>query len=436
MMDIFQSSLAKPKLLAGGLKPDRQGLIQADIIYSGESSPDVSGGDVPPPAVITSKFLASENHVAFLKDNSFYHCGIKELQGNGNVEDVLTFTKQSDDVKDAVISPWVSIYLTNSGDVYGTYGQDGSLGINSSNPVYTFINIANNIKKINNNRSVYSNTMLITNDDELFLAGDNTYGIQGDGTTKDNLTFHKVAENVADCAGSGFNTYYLTNSGELYGCGININKQISNSSTSPVKSFAKIADNVKSFSVYDSSLCFIDNNNDLYCRGENSFGQFGLGHKNNVAENTKIAENIKEFRCELASVFYIDSNNNLYGAGLNSNGSFGIGDISSVTTFTKLAEDVKTFNGNYRNFFYINNKNELYGAGNGEYHGFGINNTNKNNTFVKIADDAQYVVQQADAYHFWYVDTKGKLYGCGKNSYGQQGNGTTTDIFVLEEKVI
>ena len=180
--------------------------------------------------------------------------GIKELQGNGNVEDVLTFTKQSDDVKDAVISPWVSIYLTNSGDVYGTYGQDGSLGINSSNPVYTFINIANNIKKINNNRSVYSNTMLITNDDELFLAGDNTYGIQADGTTKDKLVFHKVAENVADCAGSGFNTYYLTNSGELYGCGRNSNKQIINSSASSVTSFAKIAYRTNISSYANSSI--------------------------------------------------------------------------------------------------------------------------------------------------------------------------------------
>lgn len=435
MMDIFQSSLVKPKLLAGGLKPDRQGLIQADIIYSGASSPEISGGDVPP-ITITSKFLASEKHVVFLKDNSFYHCGIKDLQGNGNTENVLTFTKQSDDVKDAVISPYVSIYLTNSGDVYGTYGQDGSLGINSSSSVYTFVNMASNIKKINNNHSVYSNTMLITNNDELFLAGDNTYGIQGDGTKKDKLTFHKVAENVANCAGSGYNTYYLTNSGELYGCGLNSAKQINNSSDSPITSFVKIADNVKSFSVYDDSLCFMDINNDLYARGSNSFGQYGLGHTDNVTENTRIAENIKGFKCELASVFYIDSNNNLYGAGLNSNGSFGIGDISPITTFTKLAEDVKMFDGNYRHFFYINNKNELYGAGKGEYHGFGINNTNNSSTFIKIADNAQYVVQQADAYHFWYVDMKGKLYGCGKNNYGQQGNGTTTDIFVLEEKVI
>lgn len=106
-------------------------IIQQNPIYSGKS-PD-SGGDVPPPAVITSKFLASENHVAFLKDNSFYHCGIKELQGNGNVEDVLTFTKQSDDVKDAVISPWVSICLTNSGDLYmKSASANGEINIEQS----------------------------------------------------------------------------------------------------------------------------------------------------------------------------------------------------------------------------------------------------------------------------------------------------------------
>lgn len=68
----------------------------------------------------------------------------------------------------------------------------------------------------------------------MFLAGDNTYGIQGDGTTKDNLTFHKVAENVADCAGSGFNTYYLTNSGELYGCGTNSYGQQGNGTTTDI----------------------------------------------------------------------------------------------------------------------------------------------------------------------------------------------------------
>lgn len=115
-------------------------IIQQNPIYSGKS-PD-SGGDVPPPAVITSKFLASENHVAFLKDNSFYHCGIKELQGNNNAENVsevmvnfvVTDSEPSSDNIGGILLPYQQMQFKKvGGDLYmKSASANGEINIEQS----------------------------------------------------------------------------------------------------------------------------------------------------------------------------------------------------------------------------------------------------------------------------------------------------------------
>lgn len=101
MMDIFQSSLVKPKLLAGGLKPDRQGLIQADIIYSGQSSPEISGGGGETPLNILD--YITDYSVSTMKN-------VERVLQNGY--DYFVNGKEIEEYSQATQDDYDSLYLT------------------------------------------------------------------------------------------------------------------------------------------------------------------------------------------------------------------------------------------------------------------------------------------------------------------------------------
>ena len=135
---------------------------------------------------------------------------------------------------------------------------------------------------------------------------------------------------------SQYTTFYITTSGDLYGAGDNSEGQQGNGSTADVTTFTKIASSVADVSASQNTTFYITTSGDLYGAGGNSDGQQGNGSTGNVTTFTKIASSVADVSSPQSTTFYITTSGDLYGAGDNSDGQQGNGSTDDVTTFTKI----------------------------------------------------------------------------------------------------
>lgn len=319
-----------------------------------------------------------------------------------------------------------TLVLYNNGELFGA-GYKPYLGLGSSGNQKSFVKIADNVKDISSSGST---TFYITNDGYLYGCGVNTKNQQGNGSTSTVTKFAKKAENVKSVYCSTDTTFYITNDGELFGCGSGSNGQQGNGGTSNVTVFTKRADNVQSVSCSTTSTFYLSNNGELYGCGKNSSGQQGDGTTTDVTTFTKRADNVKQVVTHaIGDTIYLTNAGELYGCG----GSLALGNnfTGNVTSFTKIAENIEDFSLGTNSTFYINNAGELFGCGVNAYGGQGDGTTTTVKTFTKRADNVKKVIT---GYVTFYITNDGALYGCGQNSYGQQGSGTTTDVTVFTKR--
>ena len=188
--------------------------------------------------VETSALFGTTTFVLY-DNGELYGCGDNQYgqQGDGTTDNVLTFTKRADGVKDVACSDNTTFYLTTTGELYGCgYNGNGQQGDGTTNDVKTFTKRAENVEKI---YTSLVSTFYLTTTGELYGCGRNTSKQQGDGTTTNVKTFTKRADGVKDASCSNSTTFYLTTTGELYGCGGNVHGQQGNGRTTKVLSFTK-----------------------------------------------------------------------------------------------------------------------------------------------------------------------------------------------------
>ncbi len=135
-------------------------------------------------------------------------------------------------------SSLTTFFLTEKGNLYGCganyYGQQGD---GTTDEVLTFTKRGENVKDVACTDNV---TFYLTNDGELYGCGYNSHGQQGSGSTDNVLTFTKRADNVAAADCSNDTAFYLNTAGELYGCGRNnYGQQGDDTSGLNVKTFTK-----------------------------------------------------------------------------------------------------------------------------------------------------------------------------------------------------
>ena len=139
--------------------------------------------------------FTSANTTWILTSNGeLYGCGSNEYgqQGSGDTSNVLVFTKRAENVKEVSCSRYTTWYIDNNNNLYGCgynkYGQQGSGVSGTSNNVLTFTKRAENVKEVSCSDNT---TWYIDNNNNLYGCGNNGSGQQGTGGITKVLVFTK-----------------------------------------------------------------------------------------------------------------------------------------------------------------------------------------------------------------------------------------------------
>lgn len=373
--------------------------------------------------------LNTKRLIACNNENVTVTCTNEETMPEiGTINYAWTAALSTSNIKQVEIHRNTMCYIDCYNDLYfiGSFPY-GSAGVGTSETI-----VYNNaVKKASNVRKVgigvhRNNVFYITNDDELFVAGQNTYGQLGTGNTTNVTTFTKIADNVKDASLSS-HLLYVTNEDKMYGCGHNYQGQLSlgDFSTSTVLEPIFIADNVKS--VYCGYTCswYIDNNLDLYGCGNNNSGMQGTGIASDtsaVATFTKRAENVVKVDCSSATTHYLNTSNELWGAGYKKNNYLLDGTVSAdaanAYSFILCRSNIKDFYTQGDTKYYVTTTGYLYAVGTNSYGGYG--DTTSTSITAETGKYGTRVASNVDKVGYsYYIDNEGYLYLCGLNGYNQ-----------------
>lgn len=280
-----------------------------------------------------------KNTYYITNDGDLYVAGKNEYGqlATGNTQDVLTFTKVADNVKDAYVYDHL-LYIKDNGDLY-VCGRNrvGQLGIGNTTNLLTPTKVASNVDFITADSSV----SWYISKGELYGCGYNQHGYQGSGDTQDVLTFTKRAENVKLVCTTAYTTQYITNDNKLYGCGLKRDNLLFNNETESgsYNTFIHCADDVKHMYANNSIQYYVKTNGDLYVVGDNSNGYYGDGNStpNNVVSGStpvKVAENVDK----VGFCHYYDMQGHLFLCGDNTHGQI----MQQIQTFNLRAASVPT----------------------------------------------------------------------------------------------
>ena len=201
----------------------------------------------------------------------------------GNVRDIEVSSKEGfySDV----------YFITNENELYvlGSNG-DGQLGTGDMEDVIEPIWVMDNIAQVYPG-SLF--TMALSTDGILYGAG-NTYSM-GIGEITLASYFFELMENVRDVKISGTNSYIITNDNELYVAGSNASGQLGTGDKEEITGGEPlyILDDVKDVAVsrqvgYGSYAIVVKNDGSICSAGANEFGQLGLVSKEEVLKFTKV----------------------------------------------------------------------------------------------------------------------------------------------------
>ncbi len=339
---------------------------------------------------------------------------------------------------------------------YGAITEDGSLymwGSNSYGQVGngTVIQQTDPVKVLDDVVSVTINstTGAITKDGSLYMWGLNDHGQVGSGTTGKQLTPVKILDNMksvvvayADGSQNGY-TAAISEDDSLYMWGNNFHGQIGNDTYADQLLPVKILDDVESVKIVNDNInngCAyvgaILKNDDLYMWGGNFCGQLGNGtNKSNIIPKL-VLKNVKSIYTYYSLVGAILTDGSLYiwgGTGKilsgwgNDGSSYGTG----LTKTPKKVSDighVKTFASDGRIHQIVTENGDLYMWGSNTYGEIGNGKGGKDekqDSPIKILENVELSIAGYNTYGA--ITKKGSIYMWGKNSYGQVGDGTKID---------
>jgi alpha-tubulin suppressor-like RCC1 family protein len=299
-----------------------------------------------------------------------------------------------------------------------------------------FIKVENQFGKIKNIWQGSCHSVILNENNELFVQGFNYYGQLGLGDDGDRNNFVKFEHNFGNIksviVGAEHNII-LNDNNELFVSGRNDFGQLGLGDNKNRYTYVKLNHNfgqIKNIYSRGYSNIILTMNNELFVCGYNHEGQLGFGDYQNRDVYVKLEHNfgeIKNIYCNDDSYIILNDNNELYVCGQNINRQLGLGDIVKTNIYIKLEHNF----GKIKNIYcggcftiILNENNELYVCGDNYYGQLGLGHNDKKNTFVKLEHNFGKIkdIYCNDNFNI-ILNEDNELFTCGYNRQGQLGLG-------------
>jgi alpha-tubulin suppressor-like RCC1 family protein len=282
--------------------------------------------------------------------------------------------------------------------------------------------------------------IILTENNELYVCGDNINGKLGLGDYQDRNKYTKLEHNFGKIkniyCGESHNII-LNENNELYVCGSNFYYQLGLGDNKNRNAYTKLEHNfgkIKNIYCGAKHNIILNENNEVYVCGHNYYGQLGLGDYDKRNVYTKLENNfgkIINIYCAGYHNIILNENNELYVCGYNDFGQLGLGYNDNKNIHTKIENNFgkikNIYCGRYHNII-LNENNELYVCGNNEFGQLGLGDNNKKNTYTKLEHNFGKIKNiYCGGYYNIILNENNELYVCGINEFGQLGLGSLTD---------
>lgn len=285
------------------------------------------------------KFVCGSSSFAVIStDNKLFTWGYNGYGQLGKERDTdvnCDMVQVADGVVDVSITESVCAYVTQNSELYamgvprGSFGDDGNTR-SSDEP----IKIMDNVKdvELSSNNDYGTTFAVITNNNELYMWGNNSDGIINSSTTKEVTKPTKIMDNITRVSlGSDF-VLVLTANNELYTWGNNTRGQLGIGNTDDISTKVKIMDNVVFIDTGALASLAITETGDLYTWGYNSHGCLGMdinseSNDSIVSIPTKVMSRVQSASIDGATLIILDQEGDVYTCGWNVEGQLGTGDF-------------------------------------------------------------------------------------------------------------
>jgi len=318
------------------------------------------------------------------------------------------------------------------GSQYYIYLDDGEKEvfktlINTNNTVVNPVKInLHDVKKI---ATMYNFVAVLKHDGTVWVWGDNSYGLYGDGTKEDNNFPYKVnIDNVKDIAVGYYHVVALKNDGTVWTWGYdtdgNLGRLSSKANDYLVPGKVDI-DDVKSVYAGGYHTLVIKNDGTVWAWGQNKYGQLGNGNKKNTYNPVEInITDVKELSLGTDYTIAVKNDGTLWAWGRNNYGQLGDGTKTDRTLPKQInINDVKTAFAGSRNTKVLKNDGTVWTWGDSLYGELGYSGTSTVPKQVSITDVSRLYVHENYAFA---VKNDGTVWAWGSNSGGQLGDGSKT----------
>ncbi|MDQ1804594.1 hypothetical protein RAH57_11405 [Chryseobacterium sp. CKR4-1] len=388
-----------------------ENLIQTEITYNGNKPARANK--------VAAADLYAATYIDPYKNNYVYGMG---LQSSNQLGALTAGSKYPSLIlgrscKELTMGRYNGMAITTSGELWvwgqNSYGKNGTGNTTTvASPRQVALPGGVKAKKA---RTGQYNSLVLGEDNQLYVTGYNGYGVLGDGTTTGQAdTFTKInffnGMEVIDMDVFIYGAIAVTSDGNVYTWGLNsttyrriglptnvgtattptlLNSQFTLNSGEKV-----VKVQVDDYSNYGGG--FITDQGRFFAFGYMLY--FGGGSvysgPTNLTPNLQSGERFTEFSMN-NGVAFITNQNNIYGVGLNTNGRFGTGNTNTLNTVTSITPahlngfEYSGVSLGYNNMYLpaSNKRNVLYGAGQGAYRQLGRLNESGSNILVPVYED-------------------------------------------------
>jgi alpha-tubulin suppressor-like RCC1 family protein len=312
----------------------------------------------------------------------------------------------------------------------------GQLGLGDNENINEYIRLDYNFGKIKNIFCGSFHNIILNENNELFVCGDNEYGQLGLGDNENRNTYEKLEHNFGIIKNIICSFYYniiLNENNELYVCGGNRLCELGLGDNINRNKYFKLEHNFgKIKNIYHGyhHNIILNDDNELYVCGYNIFGQLGLGDTQNRNTYVKLTHKfgiIKNIFCGFDYNIILNENNELYVCGNNYYGQLGFGDKEDRKTYYNLKHNLgkikNIFCGSNHNII-LNENNDIYVCGNNVNGQLGLGDNIDRNVYVRLENNFGFIKDIfCGRSHNIILNEKNEIYVCGYNYGGQLGLG-------------